>query len=199
MNPTTILTIGHSDHTLQSFLALLEYHGVQSVLDVRSHPYSRRHRHFKRWTLERCLVRNHMNYVFLGRELGARCDDETVYRNGRVDFTLLSNTERFNQGLDRVEVESVRWRCCLLCAEADPLTCHRTILVARHLRERGYEIGHILKDGTYESATRADDRLVSECGYLALQTSLFGDTPDPIEAAYSDRGRQIAYRKPSLA
>lgn len=199
MVSSTILTIGHSDHSLQAFLALLEYHGVQSVLDVRSHPYSRRHRHFQRWTLERALARNSIKYVFLGRELGARCDDESVYRDGRVDFELLSATERFNRGLDRVEAEAARWRSCLLCAEADPLTCHRSILVARHLRQRGYDIGHILRDGTCESASRADRRLVDETGHLAVQTRLFGETPDALDAAYLDRERQIAYRKPSLS
>jgi hypothetical protein len=78
-----------------------------------------------------------------------------------------------------------------MCAEKDPLTCHRTILVCRHLAERGIAAQHILEDGHLESHEEALTRLLVELG--SAERELFRSRDEMIADAYDRRGEQIAY------
>ena len=148
--PTAVLTIGHSTHSEQAFLALLLQHGVTALADVRSSPFSRFNPQFNKDALERSVGAHGIKYVFLGRELGARSDDATCYENGRVKYDRLAQTELFRSGLDRVIRGAKEHRIVLMCAEKEPLECHRTLLVARALDELGVAVQHILANGALE-------------------------------------------------
>src|SRR5271169_2675230 len=124
----TIFTIGHSTHTQEYFISLLSRHGITALCDVRSKPYSRVNPQFNREELQRVLREHGITYVFLGTELGARSDDPTCYENGKVQYDRLAHTELFRQGLDRVQEGVRKYRIALMCAEKEPLECHRTIL-----------------------------------------------------------------------
>src|SRR5205809_4677843 len=102
MMTPAVLTIGHSKHTLERLIELLRGHGVTAVADVRSEPYSRFNPEFNREFLERMMMENEVAYVFLGRELGARSKDPTVYEQGRVQYRKLAQTNLFRAGLQRV-------------------------------------------------------------------------------------------------
>jgi uncharacterized protein (DUF488 family) len=162
MDPTTnpIFTIGHSNHSLDAFVALLEQHGISALADVRSAPYSRFNPQFNKPALERALKKHNIRYVFLGRELGARSEDRSCYENGRVRYPLLARTELFRQGIERVIRGSKDFRIALVCAEKEPLDCHRTLLVARALDDLGLEIQHIHADGHLEAHRDAMLRLL---------------------------------------
>src|SRR5579871_3205141 len=134
-----VFTIGHSTHTA-------ELHQITAVADVRLQPYSRMNPQFNRETLREMLRESHMAYVFLGKELGARSEDRTCYLDGKAQYGRLSQTELFRRGLDRVREGTRSFRVALMCAEKEPLECHRTILVARHLEPLRIEIRHILAD-----------------------------------------------------
>src|SRR5687768_7064539 len=97
-----IHTIGHSNHPLERFVALLLEHDIGIVADVRSHPASRFNPHFNRATLEAALAARDVRYEFLGRELGARTDDPQLYIDGRVSYAGLAATETFRRGLARL-------------------------------------------------------------------------------------------------
>src|SRR5690242_9735719 len=129
----TVYTIGHSTHAIEKFIALLKSSQIEAVSDVRSWPHSRMNPQFNRETLKRSLREAGIKYVFLGKELGARSEDRGCYRNGQVQYDLLANTELFKQGIERVKEGAQKYRVVLMCAEKDPLDCHRTILVARKL------------------------------------------------------------------
>ena len=88
---------------------------------------------FNRETLKQHLRRAGIAYVFLGKELGARSEDPSCYVNGKVQYELPAETDLFRQGVDRVRIGMHKYRLVLMCAEKDPLDCHRTILVARHV------------------------------------------------------------------
>jgi len=189
----TLHTIGHSNHPLPRFLDLLRQHAVSALLDVRSTPYSRRHPHFSRGTLEAALLDHGIEYVFLGDELGARPADPACYQDGRVSYARLAATDAFRSGLDRVEAALERQRPALLCAESEPLACHRTILVSRHLAGRGVAIRHILADGAIEPHEESERRLLR---LLRLaQGDLFRAERDLVERAYDLQGERIAWAR----
>ena len=156
----TILTVGHSNHASDSLIALLRMHRVTSVADVRSAPYSRFNPQFSRDSLDGCLEKRGIKYTFLGRELGGRFDDPTCYVDGRVRYDRVAATESFRHGLDKVVQGATDHRIVLLCAEREPLDCHRTLLVARALEEQGIDVAHIHGDGRLETHAEAMDRLL---------------------------------------
>ena len=160
----TILTVGHSNHSLETFLGLLKRHRVTALADVRSAPYSRFNPHFNRESLASALKARGVRYVYLGRELGGRSDDPACYEEGRIRYDRVAQTDGFREGLERVVRGAAEHRVVLMCAEKDPLDCHRTLLVARALDERGVDVAHMLFDGRLEPHAGVMDRLLAESG-----------------------------------
>lgn len=193
---TAVYTVGHSTHDLERFLALVQTAGIDAIADVRSSPYSRRCPQYDRPALKRALEDAGIRYVFLGEALGARPDDRTCYRDGIAEYDRIAATERFRSGLQRVVDGARRYRIALLCAEKEPLDCHRTILVSRHLSARGVKIRHVLADGRIEDHADTERRLLRitnlSNGDLFAEAS---ERADPMETAYRRRGSQIAYRE----
>lgn len=187
----TVYTIGHSTHSIERFVELLKLHGITAVGDVRSAPYSRFNPQFNRETLVIELKNVGIAYVFLGKELGARSDDPTCFRDNKVQYNRLAKTDLFKSGLERVKSGAKDHRIALLCAEKDPLDCHRTILVARRLVEQGLSVKHVLADGGIESHEEALDRLLSMLNLSSLD--FFRAKEDAIREAYEKRGEAIAY------
>lgn len=193
----TIFTIGHSTHSLQHFLGLLEAHNVTAICDVRSKPYSRNNPQFNREDLKSALGDHGIAYVFLGRELGARSEDPTCYDGGKVQYDRLARTGLFRDGLDRIGEGVKKYRIALMCAEKEPLECHRTILVARHLQDLGFQVSHIHADGRIEGHDDAIDRL---CHLLGLpDQDMFRTRIDVVDDAYRIQGARIAYDRGEVA
>jgi len=188
---TTIYTIGHSTHPIERFVELLQEHGITAVVDVRSAPYSRFNPQFNREPLAAELKQGEIRYVFLGKELGARSDDPSCYRGGKVQYDLLAKTDVFRKGLDRVMRGAQEHRIALMCAEKDPLDCHRTILVARHLIQHGFSVKHILPDGSVENHEEMLDRLLAT--HDMGTPDFFRSREDAIREAYAKRAEEIAY------
>ena len=156
-----VLTIGHSNHPLKTFLELLVRHRVTALADVRAAPYSRFNPQFNREPLAAALKGYGLRYVYLGRELGGRSDDPACYEGGRICYDRLAQTDRFGEGLERVIRGAAEHRIALMCAEKEPLHCHRTLLVARALDARGVGVAHILPDGGLEPQADAMERLLA--------------------------------------
>ena len=181
-----ILTVGHSNHSLDGFLALLSKHRVAAVADLRSAPYSRFSPHFNRDTLAAALKNRAIGYAYLGRELGGRPDDPDCYEEGRVSYARIARTARFRDGLARVEGMASRGRVALMCAEKEPLDCHRTLLVARALE--GVSVAHILADGTLEAHEETMERLIA-----AFTGDLFLSREEAVAQAIEERTRRVAF------
>jgi uncharacterized protein (DUF488 family) len=187
----SVFTIGHSTHSLERFIALLKQHDITALGDVRSRPYSRVTPQFNREDLKKELRRVGVAYVFLGKELGARSEDPSCYEGGRVQYDRLAQTEMFRQGIDRVREGMNKYRLALMCAEKEPLECHRTVLVARHLDALGIPVLHILADGRLECHAESLNRLMRQ---LALpESDLFRSHEDVIMDAYKIQESRIAY------
>lgn len=186
-----VYTIGHSRHSAEVFLALLRGHGVEALADVRSSPFSRFNPQFNREPLERWLEANGIRYVFLGKELGARSEDRSCYFDGRVQYGRLAQTPLFQTGLDRVLKGASKYRVALMCAEKEPLECHRTLLVAKALVARGQPVLHIHADGHLETHEAAMERLLEVAGLP--KEDLFRSKQELLAEALARQEQQVAY------
>ncbi|MBI4763058.1 MAG: DUF488 domain-containing protein [Deltaproteobacteria bacterium] len=186
-----VLTIGHSTHSQKAFVALLRRHNVTAVADVRSSPYSRFNPQFNKDVIECDLKEQNIKYVFLGRELGGRSDNPSCYENGRIKYTRLAQTELFKSGIERLIIGANDYRIALMCAEKEPLDCHRTLLVARVLVERGVVINHILPNGSLESHQSTMERLLDVVGLP--HEDLFRSKDELVKEALALREKQVTY------
>ena len=190
----TVYTIGHSNQSLESFLETLRPSDITAVADVRSYPYSNANPQFDREPLSAALQAHGIAYVFLGKELGARTSDKTCYVAGKVEYDLLAKTGLFQEGLERIRTGREKFRIALMCAESEPLACHRTILVARRLREIHIPVKHILRGGGIEDHEQTVERLLR-----ALKINnhdMFRDHASLLSEAYRRQGDRIAYELP---
>ncbi len=190
-NMTTILTIGHSTHSLKEFIRLLQLNAVTAVADIRSVPFSQFRPEFNKEPLQTALQANDIEYVFLGVELGARSKDPSCYENGRVQYRRLAQTELFKNGLNRVITGAMSHRIALLCAEKEPLACHRSLLVARELEGLGVNVMHIHSDGTLEPQSQVMARLLAMYGLE--KTDMFRTAKEAVEEACARHEQRIAY------
>jgi uncharacterized protein (DUF488 family) len=190
---TTIFTVGHSNHSIEKFVGLLTTNGITAIADVRSRPYSRRNPQFNTERLAQELARHGIAYVFLGKELGARSDDPSCYEDGKVQYRRLAATATFKAGIERVLLGAGKYRLALMCAEKEPLDCHRTLLVSRALDQLGASIAHILADGSLEPQEQTMSRLIDVVG-LSKQ-DMFRERADLIAQACKLREERIAYVK----
>lgn len=187
-----ILTIGHSTHSIEKFIELLRLNGVTAVADVRSSPYSRFNPQFNRENLDQSLKGSRIAYVFLGKELGARSDDPTCYENGKVQYGRLAQTTDFRTGIERV-IKGGQSHCiALMCAEKEPLDCHRTLLVSRALEAAGISVAHIHADGRLEDHSDSMRRLVKVVG-LSPEADMFRSEKDLVEEACALQEQRVAY------
>jgi uncharacterized protein (DUF488 family) len=191
MTLNALCTIGHSTHSVSRFLALLQLHGITAVADVRSAPISRFTPQFNRGVVERSLHDAGIKYVFLGRELGARTNDLACYVDGRVQYGRLAQTSEFAKGIERLLKGAQTERIAIMCAECEPLDCHRTVLIARVLTERGATVSHIHGDGHAESHGVAMRRLMARFGLD--EADLFHSPTERLEEALSRQEHRIAY------
>jgi uncharacterized protein (DUF488 family) len=186
-----IFTIGHSTHPIERFVALLEGQGVEVLADVRSRPFSRFNPQFNREKLARSLAASGIRYEFMGEALGARSTDPACYENGRVSYARLAESAAFRRGIDQLVAAARTQRVAIMCAEKEPLDCHRTILVGRALERARVSVRHILADGSVEEHPRTMERLVEKLKLPA--DDLFSAGMERFEAAYEKQGARMAY------
>ena len=186
-----LFTIGHSTHPLEFFLGLLRKHEISAVADVRAAPYSRYCPHFSKDELARGLVEAGVKYVFLGQELGGRSDDPSCYENGRIRYSLLALRPGFRAGIERLKKGALDHRIAIMCAEKEPLECHRTILVSPVLEVEGLSVKHIHADGRLESHGKAMDRLIDIVGLP--HDDFFRSREEIVSEALRRQEERVAY------
>jgi uncharacterized protein (DUF488 family) len=191
MTGQKIFTIGHSTSSIDVFIGLLERSGVTAIADVRSVPYSRFNPQFDRDILDEALKAFRIRYAFLGRELGARSDDPSCYHNGRVQYARLAQTALFSSGLQRLRRGAESHAIAIMCAEKEPLDCHRTLLVGCALVAQGVNVIHLLADGIQEEHSATMRRLLRRMGLP--ERDLFRSTEELINVARAMQEERIAY------
>jgi uncharacterized protein (DUF488 family) len=186
----TVFTIGHSIHPIEVFVSLLNRHRITAVADVRSTPFSRQNPQFNRESLAQVLRESDIVYVPLGDELGARSKDPAHYADGKVQYERLEHSTAFKRGIARVTEAADEYRIALLCAEKDPITCHRGILIARVLTADGVTVSHVLPNGDVEEHADSVRRLVREVGLP--ENDMFRVWDETVAEAYRRRENDIA-------
>jgi len=149
----TIYSVGHSNQPQDAFIALLQRHGIQSLVDVRSAPYSRYVPHFNRPELEHAVERAGIRYTYMGDELGGRPPGDEFYdEEGYVLYYRAAQAPFFLRGLERLTDEGAVYRTAVMCSEEDPTNCHRRLLIARVLADQGVPMLHIRGDDRIQTA-----------------------------------------------
>ena len=185
-----LYTVGHSNHPIEHFLALLQRHGIEAVADVRSRPYSRFVPHFGKERLARRLDDAGIGYLFLGRELGGKPlrDDPT---HAPLDYQARIREPSFQRGIRKLLDALAEQRVALMCRERDPLDCHRLHLICRYLRPSDRDVRHILPDGAVEVQQATERRLLERTA--KRQLGLFDDADQAaLERAYDNWWRARA-------
>lgn len=198
MTALEVLTVGHSNRSEIHLVELLHMHGATAVVDVRSTPYSEWSPQFNRSAVAASLKEHGIAYSYLGGELGVRSDDPSCYEGGRVVYARLADTEQFQQGLRRVVKGAQLRRLALMCAEQDPIDCHRSILLGPQLAQFGVGVLHILHpNGALESQQALERRLLEIHGLG--QPDMFLTDDERLAAALTRQELRIAYVRSTSA
>jgi uncharacterized protein (DUF488 family) len=176
-----IRTIGHSNHPIEHFVELLKAGGVERLVDVRSMPWSRRFPQFGRERLAKSLAEAGIAYAWEGEALGGKPKAGGVYDD-------LAARPEFKDAIGRLIADRADTSLCLMCAEKEPLDCHRTVLVSRRLAERGTPIEHLLADGTVRPHGDIEETLLKKIGSGA---DLFEDRDARLARAWQARERAM--------
>ena len=157
-----IHTVGHSNMSVDELAVMLKQRGITRVIDVRSTPYSRYVPEFNRDNIRATLDRNGVGYTHMGDALGGRPQDDRLYdKDGRANYELMAQEKTFQDGVRQVEHMAEESHTLLMCTEADPLRCHRTLLVSQKLASRGADIIHLMRDGQQESHEETMEKLLA--------------------------------------
>ena len=193
MKKTKIFTVGHSNRTIEEFIELLVQHQISAIADVRSQPYSRFTPHFNREDIKASLKERQIDYVFMGEELGARRNESCCYVDKQAKYELIKETPAFKSGLERIQKGANTHKIAMMCSEKDPITCHRTILISKCLKDV-FDVEHIVSSDVVETHGEAEQRLLRELGMS--NNDLFLSSEEVLEDAYKKQADEIAYKEP---
>lgn len=196
-----LFSIGHSNIPAERFLAALQNAAVNAVADVRTTPYSRFSPWFSQRTLAATLSAAGIGYSAMGEALGGRPRDDRLYHDGVADYEAMAQQPEFAAGLGRLLDAAAQSRVCLMCAEREPLDCHRCLLVARSLAVKGIAVGHVLHDGSIEPHATTEQRLLTlDRKGVPQACDLFASGQhERLAAAYRRRARAVAFRRKASA
>lgn len=170
---SSIYTVGHSNHSIGTFIDLLKNQNIQVLIDTRSSPFSHYSPQFNRNSLKEAVQEAGIKYGFYGRQLGGRPEDEDFYdEDGRVVYSQVAKSFLFNEGLERLVSGIAKFRTALLCSEENPSICHRRLLVSRVLFEQGVAVYHIRGNGGVQSEAELRQKEEDE---KSRQRGLFGE------------------------
>ena len=157
----TIYTIGHSNHTIDQFLELLQQHAIDCLVDVRSQPYSRYNPQFNRESLAAALHKTNIQYMHMGASLGGRPDQKDLYDPGeeRPNYSRQRQTALYQQGLQQLTQRIQTQTIAIMCSEGNPHECHRQWLITPDLLDAGVTVLHILPEGQLETAEKTLEQL----------------------------------------
>lgn len=199
-----LYTIGHTNHTQEFFLELLNAYHIDYLVDVRSIPFSKYTAQFNKEDISKFLEKNNIHYVHMGSYFGARQEDPSLYTNDLFDFEKVRDSKHFNIGLNNI-IKGLNsgHNIALMCLEKEPIDCHRAILVARGFELNGIEVNHILPDKSLKSQNALNLELLNWYdnirGIDRHQISLFETTEisedELLKQAYRERNKKIGYRR----
>jgi uncharacterized protein (DUF488 family) len=179
-----IHSLGHSTHPIERFIGLLKQQGIELLADVRSVPYSKFNPQFRQKELRTALEAAGISYLYLGEALGGK---------PYLPYAERVWMELFQAGLNTLKNLAADKRACIMCAEKEPLNCHRTLLISRALSEQNIPVMHILADGKLKPHAEVEANLLDwvELG----EGQLFDGPAARLDEAYARRRTAGNYRR----
>ena len=184
-----IYTIGYTPYQPEELLRALQRHGVSCLVDVRSNPHSAHYPAYNAEVFSRQAAQAGLLYRNYAREFGARQEDPRFYtEEGYLDFERFIRSEAFLEGVEKLRRGmAMGYVFALMCAEKDPINCHRAIMIGRGLKDLGFEVRHILGPDGIETQAELEQRAIGD------QISFFPEA-ERIEQFYREQNRRIGYR-----
>lgn len=193
-----IYTIGYTSFFINDFIETLIRYKVTCVIDVRSTPFSQHYSDYNKDTLEIALKNKGILYRNYAHEFGARQENRIFYSNGGcLDFSKFISSEQFLDGVKKVTKGTEKgYTFALMCAEKDPINCHRSIMLGKGFKDLGYNVNHIKADGQIETQCEIEKRLLDMYFKDRQQLSLFSAANDEdslISECYRKRNNEIGF------
>jgi len=188
-------TIGHGNYPIDLFIDNVRSAGIDTIIDVRSTPYSRFNPHFNRENLEKSLKKRDIGYRFMGDRLGGRYTDPgLLFPDGTVDYRKVQDTELFKEGISQlISIISSGKIITLMCAEKEPERCHRFVLISPILQFKGFTVIHVQPDGKLQANEDLEKELIkSEID--TMQMNISDEPVNPIDLMYEKLNKKIAYK-----
>jgi len=188
-------TIGYGDYTIDLFIDNVRSAGIDTIIDVRSSPYSRFNPHFNRENLEKSLKESAIQYQFMGDRLGGRYTDSgLLFPNGTVDYRKVQETERFREGISRLlSIIATGKTIAMMCVEKEPERCHRFALISPVLQSNGISVIHVRPEGKLQMNEDLERELVDSF-FDTSQVSISGEPVDFVRLMYERVNRGIAFK-----
>jgi len=192
-----LYTIGHSIYELNDFISLLKDNNINTIVDVRSIPYSKFVPQYNRETLKQYLKENKICYIFMGDSLGARYEDKNLlFDDGKVNFKKVQETKFFQDGITRLDKGIIKgYNISLMCSEKEAFDCHRFGLISEFLSKNAINVKHIYPDKVV-SQQELEKQLLKKYDKKLPKADLFNPDIDDnfrIKLAYELRNKDIAY------
>ena len=193
-----LYTVGHSTHELSDFIALLKKHNIDTIVDVRSTPYSQFASQYNREPLKNYLKDNQINYIFMGDSLGARHTDNTLlFDDGKVNFQKVQQTQSFQDAIARLDDGMAKGhKISLMCSEKEAFDCHRFGMISAYLAKHEVDVKHIYPDEVILQQ-QMEDKLLEKYSKKIFKSDSMFETADsegsPLERAYALRNQDIGY------
>lgn len=194
-----IYTIGYSAFSINEFIETIKNFGISCVIDVRSSPFSNYYADYNKDTLERTLKEHNILYRNYANEFGARQTNPAFYSGDIVDFDKFIKSAQFLEGVSKVKKGIERgYKFVLMCAEKDPIKCHRSIMLGKGFSENGFDVKHIVSKKELESQKELEERLLEMYHQDRFQLTLFGGEQSDSELladAYKKQNLTIGYNR----
>jgi len=188
-------TIGYGDYPIDIFVYFLAKVGIDTIIDVRSSPYSKFNLYFNRDNLENSLRKNNIDYQYMGDKIGGRYSNPSLlFPDGTVNYQKVQETEKFKEGINSVlSIISSGKKIALMCAEKEPERCHRFILISRVLQKKGIQVTHIRSEITLQTNEALEKQLIN-ADINQNQNHLSDEPINEVESMYERLNRKIAYK-----
>lgn len=181
--PKIVFTIGYAGIKIDDFVDVLKSNNISLLVDVRSTPRSQYFVDFNDTKLKMVLAQSNIKYENWRTEFGARQSNSVFYTNGILDFEKFAQSEQFKSGIQKVKVSQEI--ICLLCAEIDPIGCHRGVLCSKELQNNGFDIKHII--------ARRNGEIKIE-NHNELEQRLIALHKTDLQKAYKKQNEKIGYK-----
>ncbi len=195
----SVFTIGYVAFNIDDFIEILKSHKISHLIDVRSNPVSEYYQDYNSFNLEPKLKQYNIIYENFALEFGARQENKEFFsKSSFVDFEKVTQSKQFKDGLEKIkEGLNQGINFVLMCAEKDPINCHRSIMIAHAMQKNGIEVLHIMYDEKLQTQSEIDKGLLELYFPDRNQLNLFAQSSNEqelIEQAYKKQNEKIGYR-----